>query len=238
MIFASGSRFVYVSSQVLVGCLTSCVGGENSLFGEGCGEYRDNEGAGDGFLEDGSIVPATLGSGDGRLLQLDGVRSCTGRGEMGTFQMTASSGSSSSSSLSHSASRSFRVLRFASCHDCLRELSDGEGRTSFRELFRDSVRGAEVNVELFAGDGDRDERCGAARLMELSEGADGDVRALLDIFPGAASCVGLFWARLVACPFRPGCLDLEVLVRSRTEWCAGCGCEGLRPPEEKDCEAS
>jgi hypothetical protein len=74
MIFASGSRFVYVSSQVLVGCLMSCVGGELSLFGEGIGECRDIEGAGDGFREDGSIVPATLGSGDGKLL-FDGVRS-------------------------------------------------------------------------------------------------------------------------------------------------------------------
>jgi hypothetical protein len=74
IIFASGSRFVYVSSQVLVGCLMSCVGGEFSLFGEGIGECRDIDGAGDGFREDGSIVPATLGSGDGKLL-FDGVRS-------------------------------------------------------------------------------------------------------------------------------------------------------------------
>jgi hypothetical protein len=186
MIFASGSRFVYVSSQVLVGCLISGIGGRFSPLGEGCGEFRDSEGAGDGFREDGSSVPATLGSGDGRLPEFDGILSWTGRGEMGTFQMTASSGSSSSSS-SHSASLSFTVLRFASCHDCLRELNDGEGKTSFRELLRDRVRGAEGNLWLFAGDGDRDERCGAARLMVVSVGADGDVRAFLDIFPGAAS---------------------------------------------------
>jgi hypothetical protein len=97
------------------------------------------------------------------------------------FQMTASSGSSSSSS-SHSASLSFTVLRFASCHDCLRALTEGEGNTSsVRELFRESVRGAEVCV--LEGDGDRDERRGAARLMVCNEGADGDVNPRL-IFPG------------------------------------------------------
>jgi hypothetical protein len=156
---------------------------------------------------------------------------------MGTFQMTASSGSSSSSS-SHSASLSFTVLRFASCHDCLRELNDGDGKTSFRELLRDSVRGAEGNFWLFAGEGDRDERCGAARLMVVSVGAEGDVRALLDIFPGAASCVCLPWTAFLTCPCRLGYLGLEVLVRSRTDWCAGCGCVWLRPPLGKEREAS
>jgi hypothetical protein len=106
---------------------------------------------------------------------------------MGTFQMTASSGSSSSPSSSHSASLSFTVFRFASCQDCLREVIEGEGKTSFLELLRDSVRGAEENFALLAGDGDRDERCGAVRLMVVSVGADGDVKPLLDSFPGAAS---------------------------------------------------
>jgi hypothetical protein len=157
---------------------------------------------------------------------------------MGTFQMTASSGSSSSPSSSHSASLSFTVFRLASCHDCLRELIEGEGRTSFRELLRESVRGEEGNFELLAGDGDRDERCGAARLMLVSVGADGDVRALLDGFPGAASCVCLPWIAFLTCPCKFGYRCLDVLVRSRTEWCAGCGWDRLRPLEEKDREDS
>jgi hypothetical protein len=54
--FASVSRVVWIWSQVFVGCLTSCVGGEFSRVegeGDGRGEYRNLEGAGDGFLEDG-----------------------------------------------------------------------------------------------------------------------------------------------------------------------------------------
>jgi hypothetical protein len=189
-ILASVSKFVYVSVQVFVGCRTSCVGGELSLVNEpdeGCGEYRDNDGAGDGFLEVDSIAPAMLGFGEGKLPLLEGVRSWTGRGEMGIFQMTASSGNSSSSS-SHSASLSLTVLRFASCHDCLLELNDGEGKTSiFRELFRDSVRDCEGKFCVFDGEGDRDERFGAARLMLVSVGAEGDMKPLLICFPGAAS---------------------------------------------------
>jgi hypothetical protein len=108
---------------------------------------------------------------------------------MGTFQITASSGSSSSSS-SHSASLSFTVLRFESCHDCLLELNDGEGNTSkFRELLRESVRGAEGSFCVFEGDGDREDRFGADRLMLVSDGAEGDVKPLLSCLPGAASCV-------------------------------------------------
>jgi hypothetical protein len=76
--FASASRFVYVSSQVFVGRRVSSVGGESPLFdgfGEGCGEYRDRDGAGEIFARDGSIVLIVLGFGDGGLPQLEGDRS-------------------------------------------------------------------------------------------------------------------------------------------------------------------
>jgi hypothetical protein len=53
----------------------------------------------------------------GRLGLRDASRSCGGRGEMGTFQMTASSGNSSSKSFISSSS-SFTVFR-PGCHDCL-----------------------------------------------------------------------------------------------------------------------
>tara|TARA_R110002003_G_scaffold97_37_gene8051 strand:+ start:138 stop:482 length:345 start_codon:yes stop_codon:yes gene_type:complete len=107
---------------------------------------------------------------------------------MGTFIMIASSGSSSSSS-SHSASLSLTVLRFESCHDCLLELNEGEGSTSMlRELLRERVRGDEGNLCVFEGDGDREDLLGAARLMLVRDGADGDVKPLLSGFPGAASC--------------------------------------------------
>jgi hypothetical protein len=119
---------------------------------------------------------------------LDGVRSCTGRGEMGTFQINASSGSSSSPSSSHSASLSFTVLRFASCHDCLRAFTDGDGMTSiFRELFRDNVRDAMGDLAALEGEGERDERFGAARPRVVRVGADGDVKPLRNCLPGAAS---------------------------------------------------
>lgn len=112
---------------------------------------------------------------------------------MGTFQMTASSGSSSSSS-SHSASRSLTVFRFASCHDCRLVLSEGDGETSrFLELRRDSVRGEEGNFCVFEGDWDRDERVGAERLMLVSEGAEGEVKPLRSCLPGAASCCCCRW---------------------------------------------
>lgn len=48
----------------------------------------------------------------------DGARSCTGRGEMGTFQRLASSGNSSSESW-YSSSKSCTVLR-GRCHDGFR----------------------------------------------------------------------------------------------------------------------
>jgi hypothetical protein len=168
---------------------------------------------------------------------LDGVRSCTGRGEIGTFQIKASSGSSSSPSSSHSASLSFTVLRFASCHDCLlEELNDGEGSTSmFRELFRDNVRGTVGDFAVLEGEGDRDERFGAARPKVVSEGADGDVKPLLNCLPGAASCVGCLCPALLV---KLGYLDFAVLVKSRTEWCAGCVCDKLRPPDVMGREAS
>lgn len=227
------SRVVYVPSQVLVGCRASRVGGEFSRvsdIGEGCGEYRDIDGDGDGLLEEASIVPATLGLGDGRLPQLEGVRSWTGRGEIGTFQTIASSGSSSSSS-SHSASLSFTVFRFASCHDCRREFSPGDGSTSFRELRRDSVRGADGFLCVVDGEGDREERFGALKPRVVRVGADGDVKPLLICFPGAASWVCCLDTALPACPFKPGYFCFDVLVRSRTELCAGCGCDRLRPPD-------
>lgn len=143
--------------------------------------------------------------------------------------MTASSGSSSSSS-SHSASLSLTVLRFASCHDCLRALSEGEGRTSsVRELFRESVRGAEVCV--LEGEGDREERRGAARVMVCKEGADGDVKPLR-IFPGA-SCCGCCWRTAwLTGPLRLGYCGF-LAVRSRNECCAGCGSGVLRMLESE-----
>ena|SRR5690242_15442577 len=134
---------------------------------------------------------------------------------MGMFQMTASSGSSSSSS-SHSASLSFTVLRFASCHDCLRALIEGEGRTSrVRELFRDSVCAADVCV--LEGEGDREERRGAARLMVCSEGAEGEVKPLR-ILPGC-SCCGCGRMAWLSGPLRPGYWGF-LAVRSRNECCA------------------
>jgi hypothetical protein len=199
-------------------------------------ECRDDLGAGEGFLDNGCgwNALATSGFGEGRLPLLDGVRSCIGRGEIGTFQIKASSGSSSSPSSSHSASLSFTVLRLASCHDCRREFKPGEGKTSFRELFRDSVRGTAGD---FAddGEGERDERFGAARLRVVRVGADGDVKPRLNCLPGALSCDGCLPALLAV---RLECLDFAVLVKSRTEWCADCVCDKLRPPDVMGLEVS
>lgn len=107
-----------------------------------------------------------------------GERSCTGRGEIGTFQMIASSGRSSSPSSSHSASRSLAVFRAAVCHDCLLGFMGVlEGEIScVRELLRERLRGAEVNdLWEFAGEGERERRPGAARLVTLvSMGAEGE----------------------------------------------------------------
>jgi hypothetical protein len=101
--------------------------------------------------------------------------------------MTASWGSSSSSS-SHSASLSFTVFRFESCHDALLEFSPGDGNASmFRELFRESVRCPGIGLCVCDGDGDREERWGAARLRLLSDGTEGDVKPLLACVPGAES---------------------------------------------------
>lgn len=59
----------------------------------------------------------------------------------------------------------------------------------FRELFRDSVRGAAGKVRLCEGEGERERRAGAARLVILaSDGAEGEVKPLFSCFPGACSC--------------------------------------------------
>jgi hypothetical protein len=213
---------------MFVGCRDSC-GGEFPLaegFGEGIrGERRDRGGAGDVRAEFGPGTLAGLGSGEKGLPFIDGERFCIGRGEIGTFIMTASSGRSSSSS-SHSASFSLTVLRFASCQDCRRVLRAGEGSPSMvRELWRERVRSAEGTSCPFEGDGERELRLGAARLTVVSDGADGDVKPLRDCFPGAASCVCGLCTALWTCVWRLGNLGFDVPVRSRKDWCAGCGCE-------------
>lgn len=143
---------------------------------------------------------------------------------MGTFQMTASSGSSSSSS-SHSASLSFTVFLLESCHDCLLEPKPGDGKTSFRELLRDNVRGPEADLCVFEGDGEREERWGAARLRLESEGTEGEVKPLLACLPGAESwaCWRMAW---LTWPLRLGYFCLVAPVRSRKEW-AECECGRL-----------
>ena len=159
---ASVSSAVYVSTHVFC-CVADC--GDTPLletFGEGVlWETRDTEGAGEVLddLEDEDTKASGLGDAKGGLspTQDSGDRSIVGRGEMGIFQMTASSGSSSSSS-SHSASLSFTVFLFESCHDALLEPKPGDGKTSFRELLRDRVRGAEADLCVLDGDGDREER--------------------------------------------------------------------------------
>jgi hypothetical protein len=100
----------------------------------------------------------------------------------------------------------------------------------FLELLRDSVCDADGAVCIFDGDGEREDRFGAERLMLVSVGAEGDVKPLRICFPGAASCV--CWCRctaLLTCPLRLGYLGFAVPVKSRNEWCAGCGCDKLRP---------
>lgn len=179
-----------MSSQTPVFCLLSPVGGEFSLV-DVCedgsrGDILLKEGAGEIFFGDNDGRLGSLGTDEKGLPPIEGERSCVGLGEIGTFQMKASSGTSSSSS-SHSASLSLTVFRFASCHDCLLELIDGDGRTSiFRELFLDSVRVADCTCVL-EGEGERDERWGAARPVLVSDGADGEEKPLLSCFPGAAS---------------------------------------------------
>lgn len=118
---------------------------------------------------------------------------------------------------------------------------EGEGRTSsVRELFRERVRGAAAVCAL-EGDGERDERRGAARPTVCSDGADGEVKPLR-IFPGANCCCGCcgcgreVWLAAPApallgpgyCGFLP--------VRSRKEcWAAG-GSGALRMLESDDDE--
>lgn len=140
---ASASNAVYVSAHVV--CGIGDFGDTPLLDTFGDGSLWCTEGAGDGFAED-SAVP---GSGDvwGVLSPVQGTgdRSCVGRGDIGIFQMTASSGTSSSSS-SHSASLSLTVFRFESCQDCLLEAKLGDGKTSFRELLRESVRDPERDL--------------------------------------------------------------------------------------------
>jgi hypothetical protein len=195
-------------------------------FGEGVlWETRDTEGAGEVLedLEGGGTNTSGLGEAKGGLspIQDSGERSIVGRGEMGIFQMTASSGSSSSSSSSHSASLSLRVFLFESCHDCLLEPSAGEGKTSFRELLRDRVRGAVEDLCVLDGDGEREERAGAARLRLEREGTEGEVKPRLACcLPGADSwaCWRTAW---LTGPLRLGYFCLVAPVRSRNE-CAEC----------------
>lgn len=123
--FASASSVVYVSSQVRC---RSRAGGKlsRSLFGEGGWGKRWLDEAGEVFavdeeapsLRDAGRLVGGLCVSWGGLPQEEGAgdRSCTGRGEMGTFHMKASSGTSSSSS-SHSASRSLAVFRTPFCQD-------------------------------------------------------------------------------------------------------------------------
>lgn len=193
--FASASSVVYVVCQVCVRWrLNGWDGGRSSLssgIGGGCDEARRSEGAGEVFAESefsldevGRLMRGLGSLGGLPQDEAAGDRSCTGRGEMGTFQMMASSGSSSSPSSSHSASRSFAVFLAVVCHDCLLAFMGVlEGEISWvRELLRERVRGAEVNdLCEFAGEGERDRRPGAARLETLlSIGAEGDVNPRLN----------------------------------------------------------
>jgi hypothetical protein len=203
------------------------------LFGSGvggCEGKRRSEEADEIFESDsprcetGRLV-AGLGEVWGGLPHEEGAgeRSCAGRGEIGTFQMTASSGRSSSpSSMSHSASRSLAVLRAACCHDC--RLAAIEGDTSrFRELLRDRERWEEEEGSGLFGEGERERRTGACRLVMLaSEGADGDEKPLRRCFPGAWSCdparkLWLVWIFIAAGR------GFDPFVRSRNEWGAPCG---------------
>jgi hypothetical protein len=170
------------------------------------------------FLRDTGRLEGGLCEDCGGLPQEDGAgdRSCTGRGDMGTFHMKASSGTSSSSS-SHSASRSLVVFRAPACQDCLRGPIADDGDTSRvrDELFRERVRGAEVYDCDFAGEGVRDRRVGAARVAR--EGAEGDEKPrLLLCFPGACSC-DCEREALLTWPLRLGYRGFEPPVRSRKE---------------------
>lgn len=233
---ASASSVPYVSSHVdvFVGWrLRAASWFSFSGCGEGgCDAERRSDRAGDVFAEYGSPrcevgrLVAGLVSVWGGLPHEEGAgeRSCAGRGEMGTFQMTASSGSSSSSS-SHSASRSLTVLRVAVCHDCLLEAIEGVGETSrFRELLRDRER-CEEDEEgsgLF-GEGDLERRTGACRLVMFArEGADGEEKPLRICFPGACSW-GPARKLLLVWIFMAAGRGLEPFVRSRNECGAACG---------------
>lgn len=169
-----------------------------------------------------------------------GDRSFGGRGDIGTFQITASSGSSSSASSSHSASRSLAVLRVPCCQDCRRELFEETDETSrFLELLRERERGADENTGecRFEGEGERDCRPLLGMVL-LREGAEGDVspRRIDDLVgalkPGCCCCVvrttPLTW------PFRLGYRGLALAVRSRNECEGGCGVLRLLVIEEKE----
>lgn len=73
------------------------------------------------------------------------------------------------------------------------------------------------------GDGDRERRNGACRLVMFArEGADGDEKPLRSCFPGAWSCgparkLWLVWI------FMADGRDLDPFVRSRNEWDGACG---------------
>lgn len=192
----------------------------------GCGEDGEIEGAGEVFSEDACPVLASVEIWFGLSPDVDraGDRSWAGRGEMGTFQMTASSGNSSSSS-SHSASLSLTVFLFVSCHDCRLVLSEGEGNMSMlRELRRERVRGAEEAECALDGEGEREERLGAARLMLARDGAEGDVKPLRDSFPGAESWPCWRWTAWLTGPLRLGYFGFAVPVKSRNAGADGCGC--------------
>jgi hypothetical protein len=106
-----------------------------------------------------------------------------------------------------------------------------------RELERETERGAEENACDFEGEGEREDRVGRAGDKFASEGVDGEVNPLLTDLPGAFSCdCGL--TALLTWPFRLGYRGLELLVRSRNEWAAGCGCELPRWLEDRDASNS
>jgi hypothetical protein len=115
----------------------------------------------------------------GRLGLRDASRSCGGRGEIGTFQMTASSGSSSSKSLISSSS-SFTVFR-PGCHDCLLLVRPIEGLGVPRlELLEDRTERGDRGDDVYAfiGEVDLDRFAFAIRFGRNVVG--GFVRRFLD----------------------------------------------------------
>lgn len=137
----------------------------------GTEDERENEDE-----ESGLSALSELGEGsiDGEAAA-DALRSCGGRGDMGTFQITASSGTSSSESW-HSSSNSAVDLRFG-CQELRRGLRTGEGPDRTRGVLEGIDIGDSGQLPGCVGDGDLD-RCFFARVM-ASEGAEGLVRPLL-----------------------------------------------------------